>query len=51
MKKVPGKGWLFVKYSLKNGKVVDQVEKECFDKQHAIESFEVDFFNEFIIGK
>lgn len=44
-------GWTFVTFSIKDDKVVDRKIKECMDKAHAIETFQIEFVNTFIYEK
>lgn len=51
MKKEPSKGWYFIEYEIKNGKVINEVVKECMDKDHAIEVYKLAFVHTFIQGR
>jgi hypothetical protein len=51
MRHVPGKPWEFVTYTIKNGKIIDTHIKECMDKDHAIESYKIEFVTKLIEGK
>lgn len=43
--------WKLRKLSIKDNKVVSEEVKECFDKQHAVESFQIEFVKTFIYGQ
>ena len=51
MRHIPGKPWEFVTYFIKGGKVVDTQIKECMDKDHAVETYKLEFVTKFIQGK
>ena len=51
MEHVSGTGWTFVTLTIKDDKVIERKVKECMDKAHALETFQLDFVNAFIYGK
>ena len=51
MRHIPGKPWEFVTYFIKGGKVIDTQIKECMDKDHAVETYKLEFVTKFIQGK
>ena len=51
MRHSTGTLWEMVTITIQDGKVIKEEVKECFDIQHAVESFQIEFVNRFIYGQ
>lgn len=51
MEHVRGTGWTFVKLHIKDDKVIKREVKECMDKAHALETFQLEYVGTFIYGQ